>query len=56
MTPEQIKSLRLSMPKTQAQFARLFSVTVTTVSRWEAGKSKPHEVHRVKFVELSQEK
>lgn len=37
MTADQIKSLRLSLYRTQAAFAKIIGVTPVTVSRWEAG-------------------
>jgi DNA-binding transcriptional regulator YiaG len=56
MTPTQIKSLRLSRHETQAQFAKTIGTTVTTVARWETGKSKPMPFFVQKMRELAIEK
>lgn len=41
MTPSEIKQARLALGLTQQQFAVKLGVTVSTVSRWESGISKP---------------
>ena len=43
MTPEKIKQLRQSIPKTQEGLATLLGVCVTTISRWEQGRTKPQK-------------
>jgi len=45
MTPQKIKMFRLSRGETQAEFARSVGTTVTTVSRWETGKSAPLPIY-----------
>jgi putative transcriptional regulator len=37
----QIRKLRRSLGKTQAEFATLLSVSVKTIEAWEAGTKKP---------------
>lgn len=41
LTPLEIRFLRKSLGKDHKGFAQLVGVTVTQVSRWENGKSKP---------------
>jgi len=41
MNAQQIKELRLKLGLTQSAFAYKMSTTVTTLSRWENGHSKP---------------
>lgn len=38
---KKIRQLRSTMGVTQEQFAAIVGVTVSTVNRWEHGKSKP---------------
>jgi transcriptional regulator with XRE-family HTH domain len=42
VTPYLTRRARLLLGMTQAQFAEMFDVDVTTVSRWERGKLRPH--------------
>jgi transcriptional regulator with XRE-family HTH domain len=42
VTPYLTRRARLLLGMTQAQFAEIFGVDVTTVSRWEHGKLRPH--------------
>ncbi len=43
MSAKEIKRLRRTKGYSQSQLARIFKVTVRTVSRWENGKRKvPH--------------
>ncbi len=39
--PVAIKAIRLGLGLTQQQFAVALNSTITTVSRWERGKSEP---------------
>jgi len=39
--PERIRSIRLAYEKTQTEFAAVLGVCLTTVHRWESGKSRP---------------
>lgn len=41
MTANSIKTLRIKLKLTQAQFAQLLGVHAITVSRWESGLAKP---------------
>ena len=41
MTPEEIKSLRLSLRLTQREFATRLKVEPITVLRWERGYTRP---------------
>jgi len=40
-----IVNLRLSLRKTQAEFAEILSVDIKTIQRWERGKTKPSQFY-----------
>jgi len=44
MTPKKIKKLRKALGLTQKEFACKLGVNISTLSRWETGKFKPHHV------------
>jgi len=44
VSPEEIKSLRDRLGMTQQQMADRLDTTVTTISRWENGATKPRGV------------
>lgn len=44
-SPEEIKRIRQALNESQEAFARRFTVSFTTVNRWETGKTKPQPVH-----------
>ncbi|MGL4631544.1 MAG: helix-turn-helix domain-containing protein [Leadbetterella sp.] len=55
MTPSEIKSLRLSLGMTQAEFAKAVGVThKRTVCNWEKGHRKPDRYFQMKLEELNQ--
>ena len=45
MTAKEIKVLRKKLKLTQEKLAQKLRVSVATVSRWERGKVKPHEIN-----------
>ena len=47
MTPGNIRKLRKALGETQPEFAaRLGLGSLSAVSRWENGHTRPHPVHR----------
>jgi DNA-binding transcriptional regulator YiaG len=50
---EEIKSIRDKLGQTQAELATKCGVTVTTVSRWETGKSSPDRRAQVILLQLA---
>lgn len=45
MTKQEIIALRKSLGMTQAKFAEAIGGTVTSVSRWETGVTKPSRLY-----------
>ena len=43
MQPEEVKRIRNLLGLSQEAFGRRVGVTLLTIHRWEAGKSKPHQ-------------
>ncbi|MBF0231117.1 MAG: helix-turn-helix domain-containing protein [Desulfamplus sp.] len=41
ITPNKIKNIRKSINVSQAMFAQLLNVSLSSVRRWESGKQKP---------------
>ncbi len=41
LSPEEIKSIRMSVNMSQAVFARSFQLSLDTLKGWEQGKRKP---------------
>jgi putative transcriptional regulator len=41
MTPANIKAIRQRLGKSQAQFARMIGVSVSTLQNWEQGRRRP---------------
>ena len=50
----EIKRLRLALGLTQERFARELGVTLSTVSRWETGRSQPSALAQRRLEELLQ--
>jgi transcriptional regulator with XRE-family HTH domain len=50
---EQVRSIREKIGITQAELAAKCGVTVTTVSRWETGKSSPDRRAQVILLQLA---
>ena len=46
-----LKAIRKKLKLTQAQAARLAGVTVTTWCRWETGRNKPVNSHRLDLLQ-----
>lgn len=44
MRPEQVQAARQRLGLTQEELAHKIGVTVSTVNRWECGRSVPHRV------------
>ena len=44
MTPVEIKNIRQNLMISQEDFARKIGVTISTIHRWEKGKSKPSKL------------
>lgn len=55
MTPEQIRSLRLSLNKTQTEFAELLDCHLRTVQLYEKGESNPNGRTLMKLMDIKQE-
>ncbi len=56
LSPEDIKSLRLSLGWTQQHFAEMLGTALSSVSKWENGKSEPLPVYQKKLRELNKKK
>jgi len=41
MTPQEIKSLRHALGRSQAELAKIIGASEPSVARWETGKSRP---------------
>lgn len=52
LSPEDIKNLRLSLGWTQQHFAEMLGTALSSVSKWENGKSEPLPVYQKKLKEL----
>jgi len=50
-----ILNLRLKLQLSQEEFAREVGVTLSTIYRWEAGKSIPSKLAKLRLVELREE-
>lgn len=48
-----VKALRLRLALTQEELARQLGVSLSTVSRWETGRSAPSRLARQRLSELS---
>jgi DNA-binding transcriptional regulator YiaG len=48
-----VKALRLRLALTQEELARQLGVSLSTVSRWETGRSSPSRLARQRLSELS---
>lgn len=53
MDSKEIKELRFKLKMTQEKFAHLIGVSMTTVNRWEQGKTKPSSlaIEKIKRLE-----
>lgn len=52
LSPEDIKNLRLSLGWTQQHFAEMLGTALSSVSKWENGKSEPLPVYQKKLKDL----
>lgn len=52
MSPEDIKKLRLELHLSQQHFATMIGVSITSVNKWENGKSKPSPLAKQKLYKL----
>ena len=52
MTPEEIKEIRTSLGISQEKFASLLGSTVTTINRWENGKTVPSRLYIKELTEI----
>lgn len=52
VTPHRITRLRLKLKLNQSQFARLLGVTPLSVSRWEAGLTKPRVEQKLRILRV----
>ena len=50
-----VKDLRDKLIMTQAEFAKMFGVSFTSINRWENGLNRPTTTARKKIVELCKE-
>ncbi|HEX9492732.1 MAG TPA: helix-turn-helix domain-containing protein [Thermoanaerobaculia bacterium] len=41
MRPDEVKAVRYKLKQTQAEFATMIGVSVTTLQSWEEGKHRP---------------
>jgi len=53
MEKEEIIAMRKRMGFSQEAFAEMVGTTLTTVCRWEKGKSKPRIKHLAKLLSIS---
>ncbi len=49
-----VRRIRAGLGLTQGQFAERLGVTLLTVHRWEAGKSRPQRIARDRLRELAE--
>ena len=52
LSPEEIVEVREEVGLSQEKLAQVLSVTQTTLSRWETGKSEPHPGSQEKLVAI----
>ena len=52
MTPEEIQEIRRNLGVTQERFAHILGTTITSVNRWENGKTKPSRLYIRELKEL----
>jgi DNA-binding transcriptional regulator YiaG len=50
----ELVNLRLSLRKTQAEFAEILSVDIKTIQRWERGKTKPSQFYLSQIKQIKQ--
>ena len=51
--PEDVRSIREKLQKSQAEFAQMIGVTVSTLQNWEQGRRVPHGPARALLVVAS---
>jgi putative transcriptional regulator len=54
-TPDDVRSIRERLHKSQSEFARMIGVTVPTLQNWEQGRRKPQGPARALLVVASRE-
>ena len=52
LTPSQILTIRQKLHMTQEEFANYIGITMSTISRWENGHSKPTRLATKTLLEL----